>query len=136
MATIIDPEKAKSLIQEYQTQNATAGGPALLTPDKKFHNGFFIDRQTLEDILSNPDAVGIGFDFAKHPDFTGATENIFTVVFFGAALAAATPAAEPEAAAPAAAPQAADATTAPYVSTGTIYSEPPPCPPYCSVVGN
>jgi hypothetical protein len=126
MATIIDPEKAKSLIREYRTQNAATGGPALVTPDKKFHNGFFIDRQTIEDILSNADAVGIGFEFAKHPDFTGAKENVFTIVFSGAATAAATPVAEPEVAAPAAAPQASAATTAPYVSTGAVYSEPPP----------
>jgi len=117
MATIIDLEKAKSLIKEYRTQNSAAGGPALLTPDKKFHHGFFIDRQSLEDILSNPKVAGIHANFAKHPDFAGAKDNVFTMVYSGS---------EP---APAGAPTA-------YVSTGNIYAGPPPCPPVCSDMGH
>jgi len=116
MATIIDVEKAKSLIQEYRLQNAAAGGPALVTPDKKFHNGFFIDRKSLEDILSNPNVEGVSLDFAKHPDFTGAAENVFTLVYSGAEPAAA-------------------GGTAPYVSTGDCYTNPPPCPPFCTILG-
>jgi hypothetical protein len=113
MATIIDLAQAKSLIQEYQTQNSSAGGPALITPAKQFHNGFFIDRQSIEDILSNPDFEGITLKFAKHPDFTGSEENIFTLVYAGAA------------------PAAPGAPT-PYVHTGKIYCDSPPCPPYCT----
>jgi hypothetical protein len=116
MSTIIDLEKAKSLIKEYRKQNSAAGGPALVTPDKKPHHGFFIDRKSIEHILSNPKVVGVAVEFAKHPDFVGEKENVFTVVYSGAEHA--------EAGAP-----------APYVSTGTCYTNPPPCPPFCTNLG-
>jgi hypothetical protein len=112
MATIIDMEKATRLIHEYRQQNSAAGGPALITPDKKFHNGFFIDRQSLEDILSNPNVAGIGLDFAKHPDHVGSPDNIFTLVYSGA---------EPS----------PSGSLTPYNSIGHKYCAPPPCPPFC-----
>jgi hypothetical protein len=115
MATIIDPDKAKSLIQEYRNQNSAAGGPALVTPDKKPHHGFFIDRQSLEDALSNPNVVGISLNLAKHPDYAGKPDRVFTLVYSGATLGAS---GEP-----------------PYESAGNIYCKPPPCPPNCSDLG-
>jgi hypothetical protein len=115
MATIIDQAKAKSLIQEYQKQNSSAGDAALITPEKQFHNGFFIDRKSLEDVLSNPNVTGISLNFAKHPDFTGSSGNVFTLVFAGA---------EP---APGASTQ--------YINTGNIYSDTPTCPPFCMNLG-
>ncbi|MDF2432836.1 MAG: hypothetical protein JWP44_2467 [Mucilaginibacter sp.] len=115
MATIIDLNQAKSLIQEYRQQNATSGGPALVTPDKKFHHGFFINRKIIEDMLSNPNVLGISIDLAKHPDFTGSSENVFTLILSGA---------EP-----------ATAASTPYVNTGNIYCAPPPCPPFCVDLG-
>ena len=115
MASIIDPQLATSLIQEYQTQNSTAAGPAIMTPDGKYLNGFFIDRQSLEAILtSNPQIVGISLNLAKHPDFIGSKENIFTIVFAGAE------------------PNNAQNPVTPYISSGDIYDFVQPCPPYCS----
>jgi hypothetical protein len=115
MATIIDRDKAKSLIQEYRNQNSATGGPALVTPDKKPHHGFFIDRQSLEDALSNPKVTGISLDLAKHPNYVGSPEHVFTLVYSGAQ------------------PAATGAAT-PYVSTGNIYCDPPPCPPNCTTL--
>ena len=116
MATIIDQAKANSLIQEYRKQNSSAGDAALITPEKQFHNGFFIDRKSIEDVLSNPNVKGISLNFAKHPDFAGSSDNVFTLVFSGA---------EP----------AASGSSTPYISTGNIYSDIPPCPPFCSSLG-
>ena len=115
MASTIDPESAKSLIKEYQQQNAAAGGPALKTSEGSFLNGFFISRESLERMLSNPKAVGVSIHLAKHPNFKGSTENRITLLYA---------AAEP------------DPTTggAPYTNTGEICGDPPPCPPYCSVI--
>jgi hypothetical protein len=112
MANIITPEKAKSLIQEYRAQNAATGGPGLVTPDKKHHNGFFIDRASLEDILSNPKVAGVSLSFAKHPNHVGSPDNVFTVVYTGA---------EP----------APTGSATPYVSSGKMMVDPPPCPPTC-----
>jgi hypothetical protein len=116
MASIIDPELAKSLIKEYQQQNATAGGPSLLTPDKKPLNGYFIDRQSLETVLSNPKVVGVSFHHAKHPDFAGKSDNVFTLAFSGAE-----PNTKPGAAS--------------YISTGPIFDNVIPCPPNCTDLG-
>jgi hypothetical protein len=115
MATTIDPESAKSLIKEYQQQNAADGGPALKTPDGLFLNGFFIDRESLERMLKNPNAVGISIHLAKHPNFIGSKANHVTLVYV---------AAEPN-------PVSGET---PYVSAGEMCVEPPPCPPYCMVV--
>jgi hypothetical protein len=115
MATTIDPESAKSLIKEYQQQNAADGGPALKTPDGFYLNGFFIDRESLERLLTNPKAVGISVHLAKHPDFKGSKENHVTILYA---------AAEPD----------ASTGAAPYTNSGEICCGPPPCPPYCSTV--
>jgi hypothetical protein len=117
MASIIDPESAKSLIQEYQQQNASAGGPAIKTPDDQFLNGFFIDRESLESVLSNPKVAGVSLHLAKHPDFAGSSDNKFTVVFAGAE------------------PNTAAGATTPYVNTGDPFDNVMPCPPYCSAFG-
>jgi hypothetical protein len=114
MATIIDPESAKSLIKEYQQQNSASGGPAIKTPEGHFLNGYFLDRESLEKILSDPKAVGVSLHLAKHPNFKGSDSHHFTMVYGGA---------EPN--------TAPDAKT-PHVNTGVMYSEPPPCPPMCS----
>ncbi|SRR5258708_40203051 len=115
MASTIDPESAKSLIQEYQQQNASSGGSGLLTPDKIHLNGFFLDRQSLESILSNPKAVGVSLHLAKHPDFKGSPDNHFTMLYAGAE------------------PSTASNVIAPHVNAGAIYSG-PPCPPLCSII--
>ena len=117
MTKIIDRESAKNLIDEYRQQNAADGGPALKTPAGQNLNGFFIDRQSLETILSNPKAMGLSLHLAKHPDFAGAPGNYFTAFLAGA---------EPN--------TAANATT-PYVNTGDIYGNLPPCPPDCGTIG-
>jgi hypothetical protein len=114
MASIIDPEKAKSLIKEYQQQNSASGGPAIKTPEGHFLNGYFLDRSTLETILSNPKAVGISLHLAKHPDFTGSDSNHFTLLYAGAELN-----------------EAANPVT-PYLNAKDIYGDPPPCPPHCA----
>ena len=114
MATIIDPVLAKSLIQEYQQQNASDDGPGLLTPADQLLNGFFIDRESLEALLTNPNVVGVSINFAKHPDFVGQPGKYFTLLYSGAELNT-----DPDA-------------KTPYVNTGDICGGPPPCPPWCT----
>ncbi|MGZ3927426.1 MAG: hypothetical protein ACXVJG_10765, partial [Mucilaginibacter sp.] len=71
MATIIDPELAKSLIQEFRTQNKASAEHALKTADGQHLHGFFINRESLESILKDEKNVGIHVYLAKHPDFAG-----------------------------------------------------------------
>jgi len=114
MATIFDSATANSLIGEYQLQNASDDGPALLTPTDQPLNGFFIDRESLEGLLSNPNVVGVSINFAKHPDFVGEPGNYFTILYSGAEL-------NTELNPP-----------TPYINTGDICGGPPPYPPYCT----
>jgi hypothetical protein len=108
MASPIDPTTARSLISEYQTQNSASGGPALKTPDGSFLKGFFIDRSSLDTILSNPDVTGVSVHLAKEPASQGSSDNIFTILFAGAT-----------------------GTEPPFDRDGDIYGAPPPCPPWC-----
>jgi len=117
MGSIIDPGSAQSLIQEYQQQNSAPGGPAIITPDSSFLNGYFLDRGSLEAILSNPNAVGVSVYLAKHPDFVGAGTHQFTLMYVAAE------------------PNTAPGALTPYVSTGDVYGDPPPCPPHCGSIG-
>ncbi|MBV8389747.1 MAG: hypothetical protein JO080_08110 [Mucilaginibacter sp.] len=113
MASPIDPTLAKSLIQEFQTQNSSASGPGLTTPDGSFINGYFIDRQSLETMLSDPNVAGVHVEYAKHPDFIGQPVNVFTIILVGAV------------------PNTdIDATTV-YKSSGDYFDQLPPCPPIC-----
>jgi hypothetical protein len=114
MASKIDPDLAKSLIREFQQQNATAGGPGLLTPDGAFINGFFIDRASLEAVLSDPNVAGISVLHAKDPEFAGQSINVFTLVFVGV-----TPNPDPLA-------------SKKLISSGNYYDKLPPCPPACA----
>jgi hypothetical protein len=113
MSSPIDPQLAKSLINEFQLQNASASGPGLITQDGSFLNGFFLDRKSLESLLHDPNVAGISLQFAKHPDFAGKEENVFTIVFVGAV-----PNNDPHA-------------KAPYKSHGYYMDKTPPCPPTC-----
>jgi hypothetical protein len=112
MATIIDSGQAQSLIQEFRNQNKVAGDQALKTPEGKNLNGFFLDRASLENILKDPKVEGIHVHLAKHPDFAGKPDNVQTVVYSGSV---ATP---------------GEAT--PYASTGEMYGDVNPCPPWCN----
>jgi hypothetical protein len=112
MVTTIDPELAASLINEYRQQNAVTGDTGLLTPDLQSLNGYFIDRESLESLLDNPNVVGINLMLAKDPDFVGHPRKVFTVLFAGAEK------------------NRRDG-SAPYVNTGNICGPPPPCPPMC-----
>jgi hypothetical protein len=114
MASIIDPESAKSLIREYQQQNAASGGPAIKTHEGHLLNGYFLDRESLEKILSNPKVAGVSLHLAKHPDFKGSQSNHFTVLYAGAE------------------PNDAPNPKTTYVNTGEVYGDPPPCPPVCT----
>jgi hypothetical protein len=114
MASIIDPTLAKSLIKEFRQHNSSAGGPALKTPEGHFLNGFFIDRESLENILKDPKNVGIHIHLAKHPDFAGKPDNVHTIAFVGSQ------------------PNTAPGAATPYVSSGDIYEYSVPCPPYCT----
>lgn len=114
MVSTIDAASAESLINDYQSQNSTAGGTGLITPDGKPLKGFFIDRETLEHILHHHHgAAGVGFYFARDPNFVGDPANHFTVVFCGAK-------------------QNNNPGQEPYEKVGDIYCAPPPCPPYCT----
>jgi len=117
MSSVIDKTLAKSLINNYQTQNSTPGGPALVTPDGQFLNGFFITRRCLEAILSDPNNVGLSIHLAKHPDHIGSTDNIFTLVLTGAE-------ANPDY------PEANGAS--PYVGRYETWDQIMPCPPFCT----
>ena len=114
MASKIDPTLAKSLIKEFQQQNSIAGGPALKTQDGSLLNGFFIDRQSLDAVLSDPEIVGISLSFAKHPSSVGSPDNIFTLVFSGAI------------------PNTDPKSTYSYLSSGDMYDNMAPCPPWCT----
>jgi hypothetical protein len=113
MASPIDPTLAKSLIKEFQHQNASASGPRLITQDGSFLNGFFLDRKSLESLLHDSNVAGISLQFAKHPDFAGKEGNVFTIVFVGAV-----PNKDPHA-------------TAPYKSHDYYMDKTPTCPPIC-----
>lgn len=118
MASPIDPNLALQLINEYREQNAADDGPGLKTEDNLFLNGYFIDRESLEAILSHPDATGVSINLAKHPDFVGSPEKVFTLVFAGA---------KPR-------HEHGDGHDhrAPLVQVGDPYcGPPPPCPPWC-----
>ena len=116
MASTIDPTLAKSLIKEFQSQNASASGPGLTTPDGAFINGFFIDRKSLETILSDSKIEGVSIEYAKHPDFVGQNTNVFTLIIVGA-LTNTTPGA-----------------TTQYISSGDYFDQMPPCPPICTTL--
>ena len=116
MASTIDPTLAKSLIKEFQQQNASAKGPGLTTPDGSFINGFFVDRASLESILSDPKIVGISLEYAKHPDFTGKDGNVFTIIFVGVI------------------PNTDPGASSPFISSGSYFDQMPPCPPSCPVL--
>lgn len=113
MASIIDRGLAKSLIQQFRKENAAQGGPALLTENGDFVNGFFIDRASLETVLSNANFAGIHVYLAKHPTFDGKEGRNYTIVFAGSVP---TP----------------PGSATPYTSPGDVYEMMPPCPPVCS----
>jgi hypothetical protein len=112
MPVIISPTQAETLVNDYQQQNDSTNGSPLLTPDNKFLNGFFIDRESLEVILQQQEVAGVSIYLAKDPNFLNSPANHYTIVYFGA---------EPN---PAGIP--------PYKRTGDIYCAPPPCPPVCA----
>ena len=117
MSSIIDPALAKSLIQEFRTQNTAPGGPALKTKENLYLQGYFIDRKSLEDVLSNPNCVGVSIQLAKNPDCVGDKENIFTIVFTGAE------------ANPKFSNEAANAGVSQYLTSGNTYEFTQSCPP-------
>jgi len=112
MASQIDRGQAESLIQEFRNQNQASGNNGLKTPDGKPLNGFFLDRASLENILKDPKVDGIHVHLAKHPDFVGKPDNVQTLVYSGSV---ATPGA-----------------AAPYASSGEMYGDVYPCPPWCN----
>jgi len=113
MASIIDPALAKSLINEFRTQNKAAAENAWKTNDGQPINGFFIDRESLQNIMNDGEVVGIHVYFAKHPDFAGKPDNVNTIAITGAKT------------------NKAPGGTTPYVNDGEIYDFMPPCPPVC-----
>jgi len=117
MASIIDLELAKSLIKEFQKQNVSPGGPDLKTPDGQHLKGFFIDRQSLDTILSDPACVGLSLHLAKHPDAIGSNENKFTIAIAGAQL------------------NTGINPKTPYERVGHVWDLLNPCPPYCTDLG-
>ncbi|CAN5189760.1 hypothetical protein BH09BAC6_BH09BAC6_17890 [soil metagenome] len=120
MASVIDPQLAKTLIKNYQEQNSSAGGPALKTAYGQFLNGFFIDRESLEAALKNPACTGLSLHFAKHPEHQDSKENVFTIVFAGA---------EPN---PEWNEEAEN--TPKYLNNGDAFEYMTPCPPDCSTL--
>jgi len=117
MASIIDLTLAKSLIHEFKTQNTSSNGPALLTPDGQHLNGFFIDRHSVETMLSHEGCVGLSLNFAKHPDAVGSDQNIYTIIFTGVEH------------------NAGGNSGTPYKRVGHTVDLLNPCPPYCTDLG-
>ena len=117
MASKIDPALAKSLIKEFRQQNASVNGPALKTHEGHDLHGYFIDRESLENILKDPKVTGISLNHAKHPDAAGKPTNNFTLVYSGAI-----PNPEPTA-------------KTPFVSSEDVYGPTPTCPPICNNLG-
>jgi hypothetical protein len=116
MASKIDRGQAKSLIQEFRTQNQASGDHAWKTPDGQHLHGFFIDRGSLEKILSDKENAGIHVYFAKHPDFAGKQDKVHTIVYTGSK------------------PNTESGAVTPYVSNGDYFDNSPPCPPNCTTV--
>jgi hypothetical protein len=113
MASKIDPGQAQSLIQEFRSQNKSSADP-LKTADGQHLNGFFLDRESLDSILKDPNVTGIHVNFAKHPNFVGKPDNVPTLVYSGSV------------------PNTAPGALAPHVSTGdTFGGDTPTCPPWC-----
>lgn len=117
MSAVIDKTTAQSLISAYQSQNSGTNGPALLTPDGQFLNGFFIDRRSLDAILSDKNTIGISVHFAKHPDFPTSTDNKITLILTGAEINPAYP---------------DDPAAAPYIGKYENWDLFGPCPPFCT----
>ena len=126
MASIIDPGLAKKLIEEFRTQNAAAGGPALKTKDDVHLHGYFIDRQSLETILSDPKVVGVHVYFAKHHECVGHKENKFTIVFTGSE-----PNPKFDTASTADGKAGANKGITPYLHSGDMYNYTGTCPTDC-----
>jgi len=118
--TVIDPASAKKLITEYQKNNANAGEKAIVTPESELLNGFFLDRKSLESLLSDPLVAGVSVHLAKHPDFAGSEKHHFTMFYTGS---------EPNKAENAAVPP-----SPPFVSRGLIFHTVPPCPKVCTQI--
>jgi hypothetical protein len=116
MASIIDPESAKSLIQEYRQQNSSDGGPGIKTTEGHFLHGYFLDRESLETILKDPNVQGVSLHLAKHPDSVGSEHNHFTLLWTGAE------------------PNTQAGATAKYVNKGAIFQGTPPCPTVCGEI--
>jgi len=118
MAEIIDRALAQILIKSYQARNTSQQGPQLLTTDQLFLNGYYIDRASLEAVLSNPQFSGITVYLGTHPDCMDSLKNIFTLIFTGAV--------------PNPVYTAGDgATVSAYLNPGDIYEQVQSCPPYC-----
>jgi hypothetical protein len=116
MASIIDREQAKSLIQEFRNQNKASAEHAWKTPDGQHLHGFFIDRESLENLLSNKENAGIHVYLAKHPDFAGKADKVHTIALVGAQ------------------PNTAEGASTPYVNDGDVLDMTPPCPPFCGSI--
>jgi hypothetical protein len=107
MESSFDP---KSLIAEYQQQNAAEKGPGLKTPEGAFLNGFYIDRASIEAIFASDSNIsGLSIQLAKDPSASGKPDNIFTIFYTGAI-----------------------GSTPPFTSSGDPVGPPPPCPPWCT----
>jgi len=116
MASKINPTLAKSLIKEFQEHNEAADGMGLKTPEGNHVHGYFMDRESIESILSDPNVAGISLYHAKHPDHAGSPNKVFTLAYTGA---------EPN--------TEANAKT-PYLNKQEVYTT-PVCPPYCGNLG-
>jgi hypothetical protein len=119
MALTIEKKLAKKLIASYRELNTEPCGVGLKTPDGQFLNGFFIDRDSLDIILANPDVVGVSVHLAKHPSFPTGNERVLTIVFGGA---------EPN-------PDYKEGgNAAKYLNKLDVWDQVEPCPPVCSTI--
>jgi hypothetical protein len=114
MASEFDPKMAKSLIKEFRDQNQASGEHAWKTPEGHYLNGFFFERQKLEEMLKDEKVAGIHVYFAKHQDFVGKPDKVHSAL-----LSAAIPNPDPNG-------------TTPFIQSKDMVDQNPPCPPMCS----
>jgi hypothetical protein len=117
MGAKIDRELAKSLINEYRTRNTSAAGTNIITHEGKHLNGFYIEREILEEILKNPKVTGVSVHLAKHPAHQGADNNAYTVVLGGA---------QPNPAA------ATNPVASPHINAEDLFENFDSCPTHCT----
>lgn len=134
----IDKTHAKQLHKLFAQQNKNH----MMTHEGKPLKGFYIEREHLEEILSDKGFTGIHFYLGKHPDHQNTDDNVFTLVYTGARP---NPNYKPGGGkirygGPGDPVNGGDDTgnggSTPYTNDGDCYDMANPCPDHCGTLGN